>query len=298
MTSAPTIGRSNVNIRPFLKWAGGKRRLVPILREHLPPSYGAYIEAFAGSAALLFGIQPSCALLADSNERLVRAHRAVRDDVETVIGLLSAYPNDERFFENMRQRSDAIDAASDAEVAAWFIYLNKTAYNGLYRVNRSNRFNVPFAHYESPTICDAATLRACSVALQGVSIEHASFEQTLGRAQAGDAVYLDPPYVPVTVTSFVDYTAEGFTGEQHCLLRDLAMEAKRNGVHVVISNSDTPVVRKLYSGPEFQLTPVAATRSIAANAARRGVVGELIISTYRPSVRRAVSRQSLEATGS
>lgn len=287
-----------MSVKPFLKWAGGKRRLVPTLHQSLPPSFGGFVEAFAGSAALFFGIQPSCVLLADANERLIRTHRAVRDDVETVIELLNAYPNDETFFETMRQRSDAIDATSDAEVGAWFIYLNKTAFNGLYRVNRSNRFNVPFAHYKSPTICDAATLRACSAALQGVSIEHASFDETLRRAQAGDAVYLDPPYVPVTATSFVGYTADGFTGEQHCLLRDLAMEARRNGIHVVISNSDTPVVRKLYSGPEFQLTPVVATRSIAANASRRGVVGELVISTYRPRVRRAVPRQALEATGS
>lgn len=279
-----------MSIKPFLKWAGGKRRLAPTLRQYLPPLYQAFIEPFAGSAALFFSLQPSCALLSDSNERLIRTYRAVRDDVEAVIQLLNTYPNDPDFFESMRRRSDTIDADSDTQVGAWFIYLNKTAFNGLFRVNRANQFNVPFGRYKSPTICDVDTLRACSAALQGVSIEHALFEETLRRAQPGDAVYLDPPYVPVTATSFVGYTADGFTGEQHCLLRDLVVDVKTNGVHVVISNSDTALVRKLYSGRDFHLTPIVATRSIAASTSSRGAVGELIISSYRPGLRRALPR--------
>lgn len=279
-----------MSIKPFLKWAGGKRRLVSTLREHLPASYGAFIEPFAGSAALFFDLQPRRALLSDSNERLVRTYRAVRDDVEGVVQLLRSYPNDPDFFESMRQRSDAIDGDSDTLVGAWLIYLNKTAFNGLFRVNRANRFNVPFGRYQSPAICDIETLRACSAALQGVDIEHAQFEETLRRAQPDDAVYLDPPYVPVTATSFVGYTADGFTGEQHCLLRDLAVAAKNDGVHVVVSNSDTALVRKLYGGLGFQLTPVVATRSIAASTLSRGAVGELIISTHRPGLSRALPR--------
>ena len=151
-------------VRPFIKWAGGKRQLVPELLRFVPEKYGTYFEPFVGGAALFFALRPGAAVLADSNERLIKTYRGVAEDVEQVIALLRTWPHDRDLFLKLRRADTA--SMNDAEVAAWFIYLNRTAFNGLYRVNRQNQFNVPFGRYENPTICDAAGLRACSAVLR------------------------------------------------------------------------------------------------------------------------------------
>ena len=194
--------------RPFLKWAGGKRQLLPDLLHQVPPDYSGfrYFEPFVGGGALFFALRPKRAVLADVNERLIRTYKGVRDDVQTVIGLLGKYPHDATFF--YRLREEQIDSGTDAEVAAWFIYLNKTGFNGLYRVNRDNRFNVPFGRYVRPKICDKATLLACSSALADVELLVADFEVVVAKAKRGDFVYFDPPYVPLSATSsFTSYTS-------------------------------------------------------------------------------------------
>jgi len=268
-------GRVRETPRPFLKWAGGKRQLLPALLEHRPRKFGRYFEPFLGGGALFFALRPASATLADVNRRLIRTYTGVRDDVEGVINLLKRYPHDEKFF--YRLRDVDVDALSDAEVASWLVYLNKTGYNGLYRVNRENRFNVPFGRYDNPTVCDVATLRACSAALASADLVVEDFERIGRRAGRGDFVYFDPPYAPLSATaSFTSYTSKGFGVDEQRRLRDLALALKNRGVHVLLSNSSAASVRDLYSRG-FEVHEVSATRMVNSKAGGRGAITELVI---------------------
>src|SRR5580658_4291008 len=259
--------------KPFLKLAGGKRQLLPSLLEHAPSSRSTYFEPFIGGGAFFFALRPWRAVLADVNERLIRTYRGVRDDVEAVIRLLRSYPHDSAFF--YRFREEAVDSGSDAEVAAWFIYLNKTGYNGLYRVNRENRFNVPFGRYVNPAICDKSTLRACAAALRDVELLVEDFEAVAERAKPGDFVYFDPPYVPLSATSsFTSYTSGGFGLPEQTRLRDVAKRLKQRGVHVLLSNSSAPFIRDLY-GEGFEIEEVSAMRFVNSRSSARGAIAEL-----------------------
>jgi DNA adenine methylase len=261
--------------RPFVKWAGGKRQLLRELLKHVPPSYGRYFEPFLGGGALFFALRPAVAILADVNERLIRTYTGVRDDVDRVVELLRTYPHEEKLFYRMRKIE--IDLRSNAEVAAWFLYLNKTGFNGLYRVNRKNRFNVPFGRYENPKICDARTLRACSAALSKAVLAVEDFERIARRAKRGDFVYFDPPYAALSQTSsFTSYTSSGFGIDEQTRLRDVARALKKRGVHLLLSNSSAPSIRALYS-KGFEVLEVSATRRVNSKASGRGAVTELII---------------------
>jgi len=272
--------------RPFIKWAGGKRQLLPELLRYVPERFNRYIEPFVGGGALFFALAPRLpvlsgdpaaprALLADVNERLVRTYSGVRDSVDEVIERLREYRHDERCYYQVREKQ--IDAGGDAEVAAWLIYLNKIGFNGLYRVNRQNRFNVPFGRHKNPTICDEVTLRACSRALFGVDVRVADFEVAAAQAKPGDLVYFDPPYVPLSMTSsFTSYTSGGFDTQCQIRLRDLALRLKRQGVHVLLSNSSAGLVRDLYQA-DFEIIEVSATRLVNSKATRRGAITELVI---------------------
>lgn len=263
--------------RPFLKWVGGKRQLLPVLRERMPSSYGRYFEPFVGGGALFFNVRPGrCAVLGDANPRLVRTYRAIRDNVEAVIGALAEYRYDRDEYASARQIDP--DALSDTGCAAWFIYVNKTGFNGLYRVNRAGRFNVPFGKYTNPTICDAENLRACSVALTGVDLRIGDFAETVADACAGDFVYFDPPYVPLSATSsFTSYAAGGFGPDAQRRLRDVAAGLLDSGVHVLLSNSSAGMVRELYGGKPFTVDEVDATRSVNCKAEKRGAIKELVM---------------------
>ena len=267
-------------LKPFLKWAGGKRSLVPQFLAHLPERFGRYHEPFVGSAALFFHLAPKRASLSDTNERLVRTYKGLRDDPDGVIRRLKRYPYDKEFY--LRKRQEKIDRKGDTELAAWFIYLNRTGYNGLYRVNSKNVFNVPFGTYRSPTICDEPTLRACAARLASVDIDVKDFEAAAEQAKKGDLVYFDPPYVPLSATSsFTSYTKHGFGPDEQERLRDVALRLVQRGVQVLISNSSAPLVRELYAGPAFELVEIAARRSINSRADRRGAVVELLIKGRR-----------------
>ena len=261
--------------RPFLKWVGGKRQLLPVLMNHVPQKFGTYHEPFIGGGALFFSVMPKKAVLSDTNERLVRTWLGIKNNVQDVISLLKTYQHSKKFFLSMR--STEIDLKSDAEVAAWMIYLNKTAYNGLYRVNRSNVFNVPFGSYKNPAICDEINLLACSEALKDTVLLHEDFSGVLIRARKGDFVYFDPPYVPLSATSmFTGYTAEGFDQEEQLRLRDVALELKRRGVKVLLSNSAAGFVRQIYSD-HFEVEEVMASRQINCKADGRSRIAELIL---------------------
>lgn len=274
---------------PYLKWAGGKRSMLRHLLPLVPASYGTYHEPFVGGGALFFALQPTRAVISDVNRRLVRSYVAVRDDVDGVVALLKTYPYEKQFFLNMRRVP--IDDHSDVEVAAWLVYLNRSCFNGLYRVNRDNVFNVPFGKYANPTICDESNLRACSDALKGVTIAHDPFEKVLERAVTGDFVYFDPPYLPISATSsFTGYSSDGFGLADHERLRDVARVLAVGGVHVIISNSAAPAVKELYADG-FEVTEVLASRAINADGDGRGKIPELIIRP-RPSLSHVMGRSS------
>jgi DNA adenine methylase len=266
---------STDSARPFLKWAGGKRQLLVELLRHVPRTSRRYHEPFLGGGALFFALRPERAVLSDVNLRLIRTYRGVKNDVEHVIALLESYPHDADFFYELREVD--IDRRSDAEVAAWFIYLNKTGFNGLYRVNRDNRFNVPFGRYKRPAICNEATLRACSRALARAELLHLDFEQAVKKARRGDFVYFDPPYVPLSATSsFTSYTSDGFDAAAQTRLRDTAKKLKKMGVSVLLSNSSAAFVHDLYR-TGFEVREVSALRAVNSKASKRGAVKELLI---------------------
>jgi DNA adenine methylase len=266
--------------RPFLKWVGGKRQIIDALIASVPKGLDkhTYHEPFVGGGALFFALQPKRARLSDNNQRLARTYLGVRDRVDELIKLLREYAgkHSPEFFQSMRE--EKIDTKRDnALVAAWMIYLNKTAYNGLYRVNSRNIFNVPFGRYAKPSICDEPNLRACSRALQNVEIEHQDFEAVLKVARKGDFAYFDPPYVPLSATSyFTGYTADGFAREDQVRLRDVARKLKNKGVRVLLSNSGAGLVREIYA-EDFELLPIQASRQVNCKASGRGKITELII---------------------
>lgn len=284
--SSRSSRKTSTEIRPFVKWAGGKRRVVPELMVSVPERFGCYHEPFLGGGAFFFALfnqdrlrGTPTAVLSDNNERLVRTWCMVRDDVEALNERLREHAarHDKDYFYEVRSWRD-IDERGDLEVAAWLLYLNKTAFNGLYRVNSKGHFNVPFGRYANPNICRPEQYRAASRALQGVEIRHEPFTRVARRAQPGDLVYFDPPYIPLsTSASFTAYTRQGFGPEDQQHLRDLALELKERGVHVVLSNHDHEQIRELYAEPHFERRRIGVGRAINSKGSRRGKVGELII---------------------
>ena len=268
--------------KPFVKWVGGKRRVIPELLFSLPATFNHYYEPFVGGGALFFHLrslnllQDNKITLSDVNLRLIRTYKAIRDNVEGVIVRLkhhAKYHCRDYFYAVRDVEVDSYE--NDADVAAWFIYLNKTAFNGLYRVNKKNRFNAPMGKYKNPTICDESNLRNCHDALQTVELLHQSFVN-VQVALEDDLVYFDPPYVPVSATaSFTSYTNEGFGLTEQTLLRDTALSLRNRGVSVMLSNSDHEVVRDLYA--EFDIRGIQVGRAINSKATARGKVGEVII---------------------
>ena len=296
MTS-PAAGRTPRSIgapsaRPIVKWAGGKSRLLGELLERVPRKIGTYAEPFAGGAALFFALASERAsgarsferaILADRNEELVACYRAVQGDVDAVIDALGSFRHDRDLFYEVRAQETR--GMSDVARAARFVFLNRTCFNGLWRVNAGGRFNVPFGKYKNPRILDEGALRAASRALADVELRSSDFADVTRELGRGDFVYLDPPYVPLSRTaSFTAYAKDGFNpGDQERLARELhAM--KRRGVKAMLSNADTPVTRDLYAG--LACHAIRAPRSISCDAATRGDAGELVVTTWEtPGVR-------------
>ena len=269
---------------PFLKWVGGKRQLLSQLADHVPLrlEFGHYYEPFLGGGALFFELRNrgwrGPATLGDANELLIRTYRGVRNDVEGVIEYLKNSKYDKKEYLEERARSALMySKPDDDEVAAWFIYMNKCCFNGLWRVNKKGEFNVPFGTYKNPTICDADGLRAASQALRRTKLVTTDFEKTLRNVESGDLVYLDPPYLPASATAnFTSYTRDGFTWQDQVRLRACALRLKKLGAFVILSNADVPAVHELYGKP-FTIRRVEARRAINSRASARGPVGEVII---------------------
>lgn len=270
---------------PFLKFAGGKTKLLPEILGRIPSKIDTYYEPFVGGGAVFFALAEGVAagtrkikrfVLSDANEELITTYTAVRDDIEEVIQTLGAaacmYNEDpENYYYKLRAKPTR--GPTPEAVAARMILLNKTGYNGLYRVNRKGGFNVPWGKrdmYEP----DVEGLQAASKALQGVSLEVRGYERS--RWGAGSFGFFDPPYIPITATSFTKYTAEGFGPEDQAKLAGICQYIHTAGGRFLLSNADTPFARKLYKG--FRIESVMAARAINSDGNGRGKVGELLVS--------------------
>ena len=277
-----------VQARPFLKWAGGKRRLLPEITALFPRRFGRYIEPFLGGGAVMFHIlseRPGTECSAsDSNPELIGTYEAIRDDVERLIPLLELHA--ERYASGDSEYYYKVRAGSPAgrlERAARMLFLNRTCFNGLYRVNNSGRFNVPFGGYRNPRIVNAGVLRAASALLSsaGPSISCRDFEDAAAEASKGDLVYMDPPYQPASPTaSFTHYTRGDFGGGDLERLAAACRDLDGRGCHVVLSNSDTPEVRRLFAGGAWKRKRLAVNRMINSDGSKRRGHSELLIRNF------------------
>ncbi len=262
---------------PIVKWVGGKGKLLVELEARAPGSYNRYFEPFFGGGALFFRLAPAAAVIADSNAELINLYESVRSDVEGVIRALDEHRSHhcESYYYGVREGWNRGGGGS-AERAATFMYLNKTCYNGLWRVNSRGAFNVPAGRYENPTIFDPDALRAAARALAGTTIQCAAFEDSLAEARSGDFVYMDPPYHPVSSTAnFTSYTADRFSSEDQERLAATFRDLDERGCAVMLSNSDTPFIRRLYAG--FDIDRVMCARAINSKGGSRGAVAEVIV---------------------
>jgi DNA adenine methylase len=304
----PSRSTAEPVVRPILKWAGGKRQLLPTLRRYYPPAFARYLEPFLGSGAVFLdchnqGLLDGCDVhLSDINADVIGCYRMVRDDVEAVIEALTRLEaghladgarhfyavRDEQFNALRPDIHASVDPAGayTPALAAMLIYLNRTGYNGLFRLNSRGDFNVPIGRYSRVTICDAANLRGLSSALRrpGLTVEVRPFEDALGEGRAGDFVYLDPPYAPVSRTAhFTSYTALRFGPVEQSRLQQAVVRLARLGASVLLSNSVAPDIRRLYAdnvearSAGLRARTVEARRAINSQASRRGAVREYLI---------------------
>jgi len=269
---------------PFLKWAGGKGQLLRQYEIFFPVKFNNYLEPFVGGGAVFFHLYNTGRIaldkkiiLIDSNEELINCYKAIKKDVEKLIKILYSgkYKNEKDTFYKIR----AEEPKGPFERAARTIYLNRTCFNGLYRVNSKGKFNVPFGRYKNPLICNIVNLKAVSFALRGVEILCADFAICLELAKKGDFVYLDPPYQPLSKTSnFTSYTKDSFDEDEQRRLCDVFRKLDRKGCKVMLSNSDTAFIKKLYKN--YRLENVLAKRAINCKPSGRGTIRELVILNY------------------
>lgn len=271
-------------LKPLVKWVGGKRQLLPQIHAALPQQgYSTYFEPFFGGGAVLWSLAPKAATVNDLNAELINLYTVVRDDVSSLIKELSDYPNDEAFFYELRalDREPSFSLLSPIKRAARTVYLNKTCYNGLYRVNLAGQFNSPFGRYKKPLICDEKTLTAIHGYLNTneVTFLNGDYRDAVANAQPGDFVYFDPPYDPVNVTSnFVGYSSGGFNRTNQVELKELTDTLTDRGVNWMLSNSATDFIRELYS--DYHVDIVGASRAINSVASKRGKVDEVLVRNY------------------
>ena len=283
-------GKINPLVRPFLKWAGGKRQLLPEIVKYVPKltSKHTYYEPFIGGGALLFELQHQKAVINDSNKELINCYEVVRDSLDELMEELSKdkYSNSERSYYEMRdldRSTKKYAILSKVEKAARIIYLNKTCYNGLFRVNSQGQFNVPFGRYKNPNFLDDAVLRAVNKYLTSntITLSNQDFEKALQGAKRGDFVYLDPPYDPVSETaSFTGYDVNGFNRDEQERLKKVFDDLTVKGCKVMMSNSCTDFILDLYKDYQDTTKKVRATRSINSNALKRGMVEEVLVLNY------------------
>lgn len=264
--------------QPFLKWAGGKGRLLSQYEPFFPSHYQTYYEPFLGGGAVFFRLQPQQAVLSDINPALVNVYQTIKTNVESVIEQLQHHQRHhcKDYYYQVRSRH----SGTDIEQAARLLYLNKTCFNGLYRENSKGEFNVPMGKYKNPTICNPALLRAAAAALQGANIQVQPFDQVLNQAASEqDFVYFDPPYHPISSTSrFTRYSRKSFSQDDQLHLKQVFVQLAQRNVRVMLSNSDCAFIRELYQ--DFHIHRIWAARSINSNSGRRGKIPEVLVTSY------------------
>lgn len=280
----------NKLVMPVVKWVGGKRQLIDEIKSRIPKTFKTYYEPFFGGGAVLFALQPKKAVINDLNDSLIKTYKVIKDNSDELIASLSLHENTSDYFYEIRNEDlypETFNLKSDVEVASRLIYLNKTCFNGLFRVNSSGHFNTPFGNYKNPNIVNEPVIRAVSKYFNDneITILNGDFAIACQEAQKGDFVYLDPPYDPVSDTaSFTGYNAGGFGSEEQIRLRDLCVELDKRGVKFLLSNSATKFIIDLYKSKEFKskitIDIVKAKRSINSNGNKRGEVDEVLIRNY------------------
>jgi DNA adenine methylase len=266
---------------PILKWAGGKRQLLEAITQNKPSSFNRYFEPFIGGGAVFFNLQHHGSYISDTNEALINLYTVIQNKARALIEDLKTHENTQAYFLRIRaaDRDPEYCTWSDVQKASRFIYLNKTCFNGLYRVNRLGQFNVPYGHYSNPRIVDEENILSCSQYLADTVIRCADFSAILEEAQQDDFIYCDPPYIPLNPSSsFTAYTKEGFGLEQQYALRAVCESLHQRGAKFLLSNSDTPLIHELYSG--YEIHTVFASRAINATGSKRGKVSEVLIKNY------------------
>ena len=274
--------KKNNLVAPFVKWAGGKRQLLPELIKRVP-KFTTYCEPFVGGGALFLYLQPQKAVINDFNHDLINAYIAIKNDVDNLIGYLSTYKNDSESYYKIREldRLPSFQNMSPTQKASRIIYLNKTCYNGLFRVNSMGEFNSPFGSYKSPNIVNEPTLRALHNYFQKAEISFTSgdFEKSVKNLKKGTFVYFDPPYDPVSASSnFTGYTSLGFDKKEQERLKRVCDELSTQGIKFLLSNSATDFILDLYK--EYIIEKIPAKRIINSDATNRGNVDEVLIKNY------------------
>jgi DNA adenine methylase len=277
-------------IKPCLKWAGGKRQLLGEIRKQFPENTEgrAYYEPFVGAGAVFFDLQPHKALISDANAQLILTYRAIQENVEELVVLLKEHRNKnakDYFYRirNLDRDVEGFEKLTDTEKAARLIFLNKTCFNGLYRVNSRGFFNVPYGNYKNPAICEEDLLRRISEFFNNNEIVmiNADFEAAVADADENSFVYFDPPYHSPGKTGFTAYQADQFGEKEQERLRDVMLELTIRGARCLLSNADTEYIRDLYKHEVFDIIPVQARRSINSDSAGRGAIGETLIKNWK-----------------
>jgi DNA adenine methylase len=284
------MAKNNPPIKPYLKWAGGKRQLLPEIKKHLPESIHnyTYYEPFVGAGAVFFELQPEKAVINDFNTQLILTYTAIKENVEELITVLRDHKkkNNEKYYytiRNLDRDPGLFCGLTDIEKAARLIFLNKTCFNGLYRVNSQGLFNVPYGRYKNPAVCEEIVLRQISRYLNAnnISILNSDFEYAVQTADKNSFIYFDPPYHSPDKTNFTGYQADGFGDEEQKRLCDIIVKMTNRGVMCLLSNSDTEYIRKLYNHDFFDIISVQAKRSISSDSAGRGTINEVLIKNWK-----------------
>jgi DNA adenine methylase len=267
-----------MTVKPFIRWVGGKRQLLPELLPRVPDNYNCYWEPMLGGGALFFALQPEVAHISDCNFELINAYQHIQNHPHDLIEELKNYPNEEDFYYAIRENHDP---ETPLKRAARFVYLNKTCFNGLYRVNKQGKFNVPYGHRKNIDVVSEENILACNQLLNTgkVHIGLSDFSNVAKLATKNDFVYLDPPYVPLSVTSsFTQYTVDGFNESDQERLLNMCNELTEKNVKWMQSNSSAPLVYDLYK--DYTIEEVTAKRNISASVSGRKPVKEVIIKNY------------------
>lgn len=276
---------SNSKVTPFVKWAGGKRQLLPQIKERMPEKYNNYIEPFVGGGAVVFGLLPENALINDINKALINAYRQICNEPDMFLKVINKldqemWEDGKKYYYSLREHYNdkLMKAEYDVELAALFVFINKHCFNGLYRVNGKGLFNVPYNNSRRSSV-DESVIMEVSEYLQGITIMNGDFQEISASAKKGDFIFLDSPYAPLNPTSFESYTKEGFDIESHRRLSKFYDELTAKGCYCMLTNHNTELINELYGNKGYKIDVVSVKRMINSDASNR-VGEEVIICNY------------------